>query len=158
MLAAGPPRIADLTAGLTPGQLVAPPAPGEWSLRDILAHLRACNDMWGGCIRLLLEEDRPVFKAMNPVTWVKQTDYLAVDFRPSFAALAGDRAALVAQLEPLPAEAWSRGGTALVAGRPRERTVSSYAHWLANHERSHLKHIARLARDIQTPKGDTYVN
>ena len=47
MLAAAPSRLADLTEGLPPAQLLAPPEPGEWSARDVLAHLRACADMWG---------------------------------------------------------------------------------------------------------------
>ena len=49
MLAEMPSRIAVLTEGLTPAQLLAPPEPGEWSARDVLAHLRACADMWGMC-------------------------------------------------------------------------------------------------------------
>ena len=47
LLAATPARLADLTDDLPPAQLLAPPEPGEWSARDVLAHLRACADMWG---------------------------------------------------------------------------------------------------------------
>ena len=47
MLAAAPPHLAELTAGLPPEQLLAAPAPDEWSVRDVLAHMRACCDMWG---------------------------------------------------------------------------------------------------------------
>ena len=46
LLAATPARLTDLTAGLTPAQLLTPPAPDVWSARDVLAHLRACADMW----------------------------------------------------------------------------------------------------------------
>jgi uncharacterized damage-inducible protein DinB len=49
MLAATPLRIVALTAGLAPAQLHTPPAHGQWSANDVLAHLRACADMWGGC-------------------------------------------------------------------------------------------------------------
>lgn len=54
ILAQTPQRIAALTADLTPAQLRTPPAPGEWSANDVLAHLRSCADIWGGCIRRLL--------------------------------------------------------------------------------------------------------
>src|SRR3712207_5044762 len=47
MLAATPAHLADLTAALPPAHLLAPPAPGAWSARDVLAHLRACPDIWG---------------------------------------------------------------------------------------------------------------
>ena len=68
VLAATPSRIAELTEGLTAAQLLTPPEPGEWSARDVLAHLRACSDMWGKYITVILREDRPTFKAMNPTT------------------------------------------------------------------------------------------
>ncbi len=50
MLREAPPRLATLTAGLRSEQLRAAPAPGEWSANVVLAHLRACADMWGGSI------------------------------------------------------------------------------------------------------------
>ncbi|MBA3946178.1 MAG: DinB family protein [Herpetosiphonaceae bacterium] len=39
MLAATPSHLADLTSGLPQAQLLAPPEPGDWSVRDVLAHL-----------------------------------------------------------------------------------------------------------------------
>ena len=72
MLAAAPPRLADLTKGLPPAQLLVPPESGEWSARDVLAHLRACADMWGKYIVEILNEDRPTIKAVNLTTWIKK--------------------------------------------------------------------------------------
>ena len=54
LLAEAPPRIAALTAGLAPAQLHAAPNPGEWSANEVLAHLRACADMWGNCIATII--------------------------------------------------------------------------------------------------------
>lgn len=106
MLAATPARLAGLTEGLSPVQLVAPPEPGEWSARDVLAHLRACADMWGRYIVVILSEDRPTFKAVNPTTWIKQTDYREQEFQPSLQAFTAQRAELLAVLKPLAPEAW----------------------------------------------------
>ena len=86
MLAEAPLRLADLTAGLPPAQLLIPPEPGEWSARDVLAHLRACADMWGKYIVVILSEDRPTIKAVNPTTWIKQTNYRELEFKPSLQA------------------------------------------------------------------------
>lgn len=145
MLAAGPPRLVEVTAGLSPAQLATPPAPGDWSIRDILAHLRACGDVWGGCIVTILNEDEPTIRAMNPRTWIRQTDYLELPYDVSFPAFAAQRAELLALLEPLPPEAWSRAATVTGAGRPLRNTLYSYVHGLAIHERPHLKQIARAA-------------
>ena len=76
MLAQTPPRIATLTADLPPAQLHAAPRPDEWSANDVLAHLRACADMWGDCIRLIIAQDKPTLRAINPTTWIKSTNYL----------------------------------------------------------------------------------
>ena len=149
LLAAAPQRIAAATADLSPAQLRAAPAPDEWSANDILAHLRSCADVWGDGIARILAEDEPTIRAVNPRTWIKQTDYPDLEFAPSLAVFAGQRAALLAVLEPLPPEAWARGATVKGAGRTLRRTVLSYADWLASHERSHLKQIARLAATMR---------
>jgi hypothetical protein len=149
MLAAGPSRLTEVAANLTPAQLITPPAPGEWSARDVLAHLRACGDVWGRSIAVILNEDRPTIRAINPRTWIAQTDYLELPFDVSLQAFAAQRAELVALLAPLPAGAWSRAATVTGAGRPLERSVYSYARWLATHERPHLKQIQRIAAALR---------
>jgi hypothetical protein len=101
--------------------------------------------MWGRYIAIIVVEDRPTIRAMNPTTWIKSTNYPELEFALSWRAFAKQRAELLALLRPLPNAAWSRGATVTGAGRPRERTVLDYARWLANHERSHVKHIARIA-------------
>lgn len=150
MLAATPVRITDLTEGLPPAQLLTPPEPGEWSARDVLAHLRACADMWGKYIVEILSQDRPTIKAVNPTTWIKKTDYNEQEFHSSLQAFTAQRDELLAVLKPLPPEAWSRMAMVTGAGKPRERTVHTYAQWLANHERSHLKQIERIVNHFLT--------
>jgi hypothetical protein len=146
-LAEQPKAIAKLTAGLPRARLHKRPRGGEWSLNDELAHLRSCSDMWGGYIATILAEDQPTIRAMNPTTWIKSTDYPDLEFVASFRAFRRQRAKLLALLRPLPKASWSRSATVTGAGRPRERTMGEYAQWLANHERSHLKHIERVVND-----------
>lgn len=155
MLAAAPSRLADLTEGLSPAQLLTPLEPGEWSARDVLAHLRACADMWGKCIAAILSEDRPTIKAVNPTTWIKKTNYREQEFQPSLQAFAAQRAELLAVLKPLAPEAWSRTATVTGVGKPRERTVSTYAQWLANHERPHIKQIERIVNPLRMVQRNT---
>jgi hypothetical protein len=42
-----PKAIAALTTCLPQARLHRPASPGEWSVNDVLAHLRSCADMWG---------------------------------------------------------------------------------------------------------------
>ncbi len=149
MLAAAPPRIATLTGDLTPAQLRTAPAPAEWSATEVLAHLRACADVWGGCMATILAQDKPVLRAVDPRTWMKQTNYCEQPFQPSLHAFADQRSALLAVLQPLAPAEWARAATVTGAGKALERSVWFYAQWLAKHERPHLKQIARIAATLR---------
>jgi hypothetical protein len=144
MLGGAPPRIAALTAELAPAQLHTPPDEDEWSANDVLAHLRACADVWGNCIREIIAKDRPTIRAVSPRTWIRRTDYLDQEFQPSFRAYTAQRTDLLATLESLAPEAWSRSAKVTGAGKPLERTLLTYAEDIAIHERPHLKQIARI--------------
>src|SRR5947207_13245657 len=101
LLAETPARIAALTADLSPEELQMKPTPEEWSANEVLAHLRACADVWGNCIMTIIVEDHPTLRAVGPRTWIKQTDYPELEFRPSLHALTTQRPDLLAVLSPL---------------------------------------------------------
>jgi len=148
LLAEAPPRLEALAGDLAPARLRTNPVAGEWSANDVLAHLRSCADVWGGCIAAILAEERPTLRAVDPRTWIERTDYRELEFRRSLRAFAAQRAALLAVLEPLPPAGWARAATVTGAGRPLERTVLSYARRLAVHERPHLKQVARIVNAV----------
>jgi len=148
LLTEAPARLAALTAGVTPAQLRAAPAPGEWSAVKVLAHLRACADVWGGCIATILTEDRPTIRAIDPRTWVERTDYRELEFQPSLRAYSSQRKKLMSVLKSLPPESWSRSATLTGAGAPLERTVLSFAQRMARHERPHIKQIQSIVNAI----------
>jgi hypothetical protein len=149
LLAETPPHIAALTAGLAPAQLHTTPNHDGWSANDVLAHLRACADVWGNCIVAMIAEDRPTLRAVNPLTWIKKTDYLELEFLPSLRSFATQRADLLAVLEPLPHEGWSRSATVTGAGKPLQRTVLFYGQWLARHERQHIKQVEHIVNTMR---------
>lgn len=147
-LAETPVRLAAVTFGLTSTQLQSTPGPDEWSATDVLAHLRACVDVWGGHIVAIIAEERPTRQGVNPRTWIKQTDYLELKFRPSLRSFNRQRADLLAVLEPLPRDGWSRTATVMAWGVAHERTLMSFAEHLVRHERTHLKQIARIVETV----------
>lgn len=149
LLAEAAPRITALTADLTPEQLRSAPATDMWSANDILAHLRACADVWGGYIARILAEDVPAIRYVSPRTWIKRTDYLFQEFRPALRAFSTQRSELLAMLEPLPRDAWSRAATVTKSGSVREQTVVSFAEQLASHEQAHLEQIEGIVRTMQ---------
>jgi len=144
-LAEAPPHIAFLTTGLSEEQLHAAPSEGEWSAIEVLAHLRSCADVWGNCIVTILNQDQPTFRAMDPRTWTKRTNYPDLEFRLSLGAYTWQRNGLLDILRPLHPEAWLLTATVTGAGKPLIRSVHFYAHWLAHHEKTHLKQIRNIA-------------
>jgi len=58
-LAEQPKAIGDLTKDLSRARSRRSPSRDEWSLNDVLAHLRSCGDMWGKYIATIAAEDRP---------------------------------------------------------------------------------------------------
>src|SRR5260221_14442220 len=112
LLAETPTRIAALTADLSPEEVQMRPTPEEWSANEVLAHLRACADVWGTCIRTILEEDRPTWRAVSPRTWIKQTGFPEQEFRPSLGAVITQPARLLAVPSPFPGHSRSRAARA----------------------------------------------
>ena len=143
-----PERIATATAGLSATRARIAPDTGEWSLNDILAHLRACADVGGDAIARILAEDDPTLRAVDPRVHVTETDCLRIDFESSLRAFARQRARSLAVLRRLTPTEWSRGARVIGRSRTREESVLSYAHWLARHERAHYPEIERLARRV----------
>ncbi len=149
LLTETPRRIAALTAGLSPAKLHTVPSPDEWSANDVLAHLRACADVWGGCIEAIIAQDKPTIRAVNPLTWIKSTDYFEQEFQLSLRAFTRQRADLMKVLQRLPHKGWSRSARVTGAGAVLKRDVLFYARWLAGHERPHLKQIERIVNTMR---------
>jgi hypothetical protein len=144
LLAETPRQLESLTADVAPTRLHKPLGRDEWSANDVLAHLRACADVWGKCVTTMIAEDRPTLRAVNPRSWIDQTNYRGLDFRRSLGAFARQRADLLAVLKPLPPTGWSRAAAVTGAGAVLERTVLFYGRWIVSHERPHIKQVARI--------------
>ncbi|HRQ42263.1 MAG TPA: DinB family protein [Chloroflexota bacterium] len=145
-----PLRLANFTSGLSAVQLHTAPGSGEWSVNEVLAHLRACDDVWGSYyIMPILAQDNPTIKARNPRTWIKNTNYLEQDFQSSLRAFTEQRKKLLVILESLSPKDWARTNTLIGAGKPLQQTLLSHADGLARHERAHLKQIERTLNTLK---------
>lgn len=141
ILREGPEAIWDATHDLSSDELRARPAPDEWSAHEILAHLRACADVWGGCIETMLSQDHPTITGVNPRRWILSSDLPKKEFHASLREFAEQRRRLMSMLEPLGPDGWNRSATIRGAGKPLTKTVLDYADRLARHERPHIRQI-----------------
>ncbi len=114
----------------------------SWSVNEILAHLRSCADVWGTSIDAMLEQETPTLPNVHPRKWIKQTNYLDLDFHDSFKVYAAQRKKLLKILMKLPFKDWSRG--AMIGGRIH--TVFSQARRIAKHDTEHCDQIEGLLK------------
>ena len=137
-------RITALTAGLNDGQLRTSPEPGEWSAVDLLAHLRASQDVLGRNITRIVREERPAWRRLSPREWQRKSGYNGADFGPAFESFATGRAELLPILEAMRPADWERVAVVTVApGRTVEQTARFFGDWLAGHEVIHLEQLER---------------
>ena len=131
-------RLAALTDGLPAERLHRAPGPDEWSPNDVLAHIRACCDVWGGNIERILAEEHPTFAGTNPRTWMKRTDYPTWQFEAAARAFAAQREGLLETLHRVdPCRlATHRDGHVL---RPGQRADASVLRLAARQARAHAR-------------------
>lgn len=132
-----PSRIALASKNVPPAQLHASVARQTWSVNDILAHIRSASDVWGGSIQAMLIKEMPTLPNIHPRKWMKQTDYLKLDFHKSFKAYQIQRKHLLKTLIKLSFEDWSRG--AMIG--TRIQTVFTQARRIAKHDSDHCNQI-----------------
>ncbi len=140
------PRLEELTSGIPAGDLVTVTDYG-WSVSQQLAHLRSCQDILGGNLLRILREDHPAWKGRSPRS--NQDRYMDAPFEAAIGVFRDQRAGLLEVLESAPAHAWARTATVTdMVGRVFKYTTLYYGDWMARHERSHLRHMARILQEL----------
>lgn len=140
LLAATPVQLAALTARLTESRLRAAPDGKSWSAAEILAHLRACSDLWTHSIYAMLAEQDPVLPDINERKWAGAARYLESPFADSLQIFAMQRTELLRVLHGLEPGDWER--PAEIFGR--RHAVFSQARRMAIHEDEHCVQLKAL--------------
>jgi hypothetical protein len=118
-----------------------------WSVSDILAHLRACSEVWSTSIIAMLARDNPTLRYVSPRSWMNKPTYREQAFDVALISFTQERQKLVKTLTELDEAGWLRRATFTgVSARQRDQTVLSYADRIVNHEQPHLDQIESLLR------------
>src|SRR5258706_15984890 len=135
-----PRRLMKITKSLDEARLQRRTEKEIWSVNDILAHLRACADVWGDSIEQMLSDENPTVLYRHPRQWIKKTDYPKLSFHESLQAFTAQRKKLLKVLKHLPFEDWSRAATI----KGLEHTVFTQVRRMATHENVHCEQIENL--------------
>jgi uncharacterized damage-inducible protein DinB len=133
-------RLQLLVAPLSDDRIQASPAPGKWSIREIVAHLADCELVFAFRLRQTLSMDHPVIQPFDQEVWSER--YAAYDFA---SALGMFNAARNWNLKLL--------GTVSEADQHRPTTHperGTMTFWtivetMAGHDINHLEQIERIA-------------
>jgi hypothetical protein len=129
---------------LEPARLNDKASHEDWSANDILAHLRACVDVWGNCLQAMLEQEGPTIRYISPRTYIRTTDYPKQEFMISLEVFTQQREALLVSLNSLGTRDWERWATFDDGHKLRKQTVFDTVRRLAKHEGEHCEQVERL--------------
>lgn len=139
--AAAPARLEALTRNLPEQALSYRPAPGKWSIREIVAHL-ADDELVGAYrIRLILSSPETPIQAFDQDRWAADGRYASSDLDASLGLFRTLREANIALFRMLDDEEWSRFGIHAERGRESLRDIATY---YAGHDRNHFAQIEAI--------------
>ncbi len=144
-----PHRLLSISKGFDDSQLHLIPNGEYWSANDILAHVRACSDVWGKSILAMVTQNHPTMRYISPRTWIRKTNYPEQEFYLSLKAYKKQRRELINALRPLKSKDWLRGATFTATTKDREPTVLSYTQRIVQHESEHFIQLEDLLKRIR---------
>lgn len=136
-----PDIVDNAVSGLSGEQLLKEPAPGEWSMRDLLWHLYQAQEVFGGRIDKLLAEDNPKLEAA--AVWAYEKGNLSAgDILERYRA---SREHTITRLKAIQPADWERPGWHSEFGA---QTVLSQANYFARHEMGHMPQFTQIRQAV----------
>jgi DinB superfamily len=143
VLAATPAAVRERTNDLPEELLARRPAPGEWSVTELLGHLWNAEIAVAWRLRLILTHDAPRLVGWDQDAWARLPLPPFVELLDAFAAL---RAADVVVIRRAPEAAWERTGHHDERGRISFRNL---VETVAGHDRAHLRQLERTIAAVR---------
>ena len=131
----GPGQVSRIFSMLTDEQLRAPLAPEEWSPADVLAHLRAADDIQSIRVYMILARDEPPLPAFDERVWAEVAGYLTLHPRASLDIYFRRRVELAHMLRGTAPANFNRAGIHETLGR---LTLQALLENLASHDEEHV--------------------
>lgn len=139
IIAETPARLARVLGALTTEQIETRPAPGKWSVREIVAHLADCEIAWSWRLRQVYAEEHAVIQPFDQDAWARSYDaYTYAAARRTFEALRAWNVEFVAGLRDADRQ---RPMTHPERG---EETLWTIVEIMAGHDLHHLLRLEAL--------------
>jgi uncharacterized damage-inducible protein DinB len=133
-----PKLLAELIRGVPDEVLRRSPAPGKWSIAEILAHLADDEIATAWRYRQMVETPGCSLPGFDQDAWSRMGDYASSKPEESLELFRRLREANLRLLERLSPEQWESWGVHLERGK---NTVREFARHMAGHDMNHLEQI-----------------
>lgn len=140
---ATPEKLARLLKGVPKAKLRKRPAPGKWSIHEIMTHLSDTEIAYGFRVRLILGAPGATLVAFDQDTWVAACHYDKRDTLTALEQFAALRKANIALLKSITPEQWKHAGQHAERG---EESVEMAVSMMAGHDVNHLAQIERVLK------------
>jgi len=146
----GPELLAVVLTGVYGDETDFTPAPGKWSVRQIIAHLADTELVAAHRFRQVIAEDNPTLVAYNQNAWATNLDYARRQPKQSLETFRRLRAENYDLLKALPEAAFERSGMHTERG---QQTLRQMLDTFADHVESHARQMQALRDDYKKAKG-----
>ena len=136
-------KLNKLIKPLSKKELKRRPAPGKWSIAEILAHLADAELVGGWRLRLILSSDGVPIQAFDQDAWARTFSYADQDAQDSLRAFKLLRERNLTLLKSVPAKLWQNHG--MHAERGKE-TVTHFVRLYAGHDVNHIRQVEQIAK------------
>lgn len=141
-LEAAPALFAAALSRLEDADAITTSEAGEWSPLEVLAHVRAANDIIEPRIFYALVGDSPPLVGYDENIWRQVARYITLPITDSLETMRLRRKGLVHALRGIAPDDWERTGNHEVRG---PMTVLEMAQQIVEHEDEHLVQIERVS-------------
>jgi uncharacterized damage-inducible protein DinB len=140
VIAATGPNLREIVGGLSDEQVNRAPAPGKWSIREILCHLADCEAVFAFRIRQTLAQPDHVIQPFDQEIWARNySAYTAPEALAAFTAMREWNVALIRTLSP------DALNTPVTHPERGQMTLQTILETMGGHDINHLQQIRGIA-------------
>lgn len=143
-------RLAQLIESVSASELRSRPAPGKWSVSEIIAHLADAEIVGGFRLRFILGSPGAPIVAYDQDRWVTSGHYEKRDPQKSLELFRALREANLALVDSLTPEQWTQYGIHSERG---QESIEHIVRMFAGHDINHLQQVESILRTQLTKSG-----
>ena len=138
---AAPKKLAALIKGKQKKRLMRRPAPGKWSIAEIMAHLVDSEIVIAWRLRQILSTNGVAIQAYDQDVWASTFDYAHRDPKQSLESFRVLREVNLALLKAVPRKMWENYGIHQERGN---ESVQHFVRMVAGHDLNHLRQVEAI--------------